>query len=195
MNQEKEEEKKKILKQTTIEDDAPKQTLAEKLKEKKKKQKKKQIIKYSILGFVAFIAYAIYWLFKPFYTGPDYGICRTFIELTVSYPSSVKVKDFSYTRDGSMRLWYTHTDAFGDYRMEEFRCWFTYNEFGVVSQINDIKMGKIHMPAQRVAALNSALHYFHANPVTYVWPYIPDSLEGVTFQTQAMRRIQFDPKK
>lgn len=195
MNQEKVQEKQEILKQTIIEDDTPKETLAEKLKKKKKKQKKKLIIRYSILGFVAFIAYGIYWLFKPFKAGPDYGICRTFIELTVSYPDTVKVKDFSYTRDGSMRLWYTHIDAFGEYRMEEFRCWFAYDEFGVVSKVNAIKMGKINMEPERVANLNSALPYFHANPVLLIWPYIPDSLEGVTFQTQLLRKIQFDPKR
>ncbi len=195
MDQDKAQEKQAILQQTVIEDEAPKETLAVKLKAKKKKQKKKLIIRYTILGFVSIIAYGVFWLLKPFKAGPDYGICHSFIELTVSYPNSVQVKDFSYTRDGSMRLWYTHTDAFGDYRMEEFRCWFSYNEFGQVSEVNDIKMGKINMDPEKVANLNNALPYFHANPVILTWPYIPDSLQGVTFQTQAMRRIQFDPKK
>lgn len=194
--QEQNQEKIDILKETVIEDEKPQVTLAEKLKEKKKKQRKRQAIFGSIFAFLAFIAYGIYWLFKPYMAYPDYGICRTFIELSVNYPHTIEAAEMNYTRDRSMRIWYTHTDAFGELRMEEFRCSFEYDAAtGAVIRVKNIRMGKINMDPKTVQALNNALPYFHANPLILAWPYVPDSLAGITFEIQALRKIQFDPKR
>ncbi len=188
-------EKNEILKQTVIEDEAPKVTLAQKLKTQKKKQKKKLIIRGSILSVVLLISYGFYWLMKPFMAYADYGICKSFIELTVSYPETIEVNELSYTLDGSMRLWYTQTDAFGEFRMESFVCSFEYDEAGQVSKVTNIKMGKINMSADKVEHLNSALPYFHANPLILPWPYVTDSLSNVIFDFESLRKIKFEAKK
>lgn len=188
-------DKGEILKQTVIEEEKPKASLAEKLKAENKKKLKKKIILTSVVIFSAFIAYGVHWLFKPYMAPPDYGICRTFIELNISYPETLEVSQFSYGRDGGLRLWFTHIDAFGEYRMEQFRCWFEYNEYGQVSKVKALKKGRVNLDPDIVAHLNSSLPYFHANPVILAWPYIPDSLTGVMFETHLFRKIQFDPKR
>ncbi|MGH1456378.1 MAG: hypothetical protein ACRBDI_06325 [Alphaproteobacteria bacterium] len=191
MNQEKNE----ILKQTVIEDEAPKETLAEKLNTQKKKKKKSLIVKSVAFSFIALISYGFYWLLKPFMAYADYGICRTFIELTVSYPETIEVNELSYLRDGSMRLWYTHTDAFGEFRMEPFVCTFEYDQAKQVTKITNIKMGKVNMSTERISTLNNALPYFHANPIILPWPYVTDSLSNVLFDFQGLQKIKFDEKK
>ncbi len=187
--------KEEILKQEVIEVEKPKQTLAEKLKAEKKKKRKKTIIWSVVLSFVAFISYSVYWLFKPYMAYADYGICKTFVELNVSYPHTIEVNEMSYTRDGSMRMWYTHIDAFGEFRMEQFVCSFEYDQAGNVSRVKNVKIGKVNMDAEKLEHLNNALPYFYENPVILAWPYVADSLTGVTFDFNALRKIQFDPKK
>ncbi|MGH1403874.1 MAG: hypothetical protein ACRBDL_06490 [Alphaproteobacteria bacterium] len=192
-----EQQEAEILKQTIIEDEKPKSSLSDKLKDKKKKQRKKNIKKYSILSFVGLIAFGIWFLFiKPYEAGPRYGICRSFLELTVPYPHTIHVSELKKHRDGGILLWYTYVDGFGGYRMESFTCNVKQDPKTKKWELFKIKLHKVDMDPQKIEHLAHALTYFDANPVVMEYPRrLPDSLRGLRFKTDNFRRIKISDKK
>lgn len=190
-------QKKEILNQTVIEDEKPEVSLAEKLRDQKKKAKKKKTKRIALLIFLSFFGYVLWFLFKPFKATAEYGICKTFIELTISYPHTLYVSEIQTLRDGTMRLWYSHIDPFGEYRMESFECKFTHDpNTGLVSSVDEIKMSKINMDPKQLEALNNALPYFAANPLIETWPAaLPDDVGALQLDFNAVRRIVIDPTK
>ncbi len=189
-------EKEEISKEATIEDQKPKQTLAEKLKEQKKAARKKAIKRSLLYGFLALFAYIVWFLFKPFKASAEYGICRSVLELTVPYPSSIHVSELKNKRDGSMLLWYTHTDAFGEYRMENFICKFRVNQKTGITELAEVKMGKVAMDPQRLAFLNNAMIYFAENPLILTWPTaLPDSIGDLKLETDKFRKVNLSDIK
>ncbi len=189
-------QKKEILNQTVMEEEAPEASLADKLRAQKKKQRKKRVL-LTILGcFVAFISYALWFLFKPFDASAEYGICKTFLELVTPYPHTIYVSEIVSLRDGSMRLWYSHTDPFGEYRMESFQCKFVHNrDTGLVDRIDEIRMSKVNMDPRRLEYLNNALPYFLANPLIEVWPAaLPDHIGALQLDFDSARKIVIDQK-
>ncbi len=189
-------EKAEIAKQTVVEDEKPRETLADKLKVQKKAARKKTIKRIALYSFLAFFAYALWFLFKPFKASAQYGICRTVLELTVSYPYSIYVSEIKPKRDGSLELWYTHTDAFGEYRMESFKCKIAVNPQTGTFEISELKMHKVTMDPEKVAFLNNAMPYFNENPLILNWPAeLPDSIGDLQFEFDAYRRIKLDGLK
>ncbi len=197
MNQEEE-----ISKQTTISEEAPKTSLAEKLRKQKlanKKKKKKRII---ILCSALVFSYLVYFLFKPFQASEEYGICRTILELLIPYPETLYVSEVKNQRDGSVKLWYTHTDAFGEYRMEDFRCKIVQHEgappesaYREITRIT-MRKDKIEMSQEMLDNLNNILPYFAANPLVMTYPAaLPDSLGALHFDFDAFRKYRIDNTK
>lgn len=186
-------EKQEIAKQTIVEDEKPKETLADKLKEQKKKTRKKTIKKTALYSFLALFAWMLWFLFKPYQASAEYGICRTVLELTVPYPYSIYVSELKNKRDGALELWYTHTDAFGEYRMESFTCRMGVNQETGNFELTEVKMYKVTMDPQKVAYLNSAMPYFAENPLILTWPAaLPDSIGALQFEFSKYRRISLD---
>ena len=103
-----------IAQQTAFEDTALGQavSLSDKLKEKKTEKKKKQY--KNIAKFVGFclVFYLFYFLFAPFKGGLPYGICKTFIELNVTFPDTILLSEVSTIRNGGVRIWFTHSLLF-----------------------------------------------------------------------------------
>jgi len=189
-------QKKEILNQTVIEDDTPEVTLADKLREQKKKQKKKKNILIASGIFVLFFSYALWFLLKPYDASAEYGICKTFLELVTPYPHTIYVSEIVSLRDGSMRLWYSHTDPFGEYRLESFQCKFSHNaETGLVDSVDEIRMSKVNMDPRQLEYLNNALPYFAANPLIEPWPSaLPDDISALQLDFNAVRKIVIDQK-
>ena len=211
MSEEQTEEEKEILRQTIIEDEEGtqenekeqdkedekklKSSLSEKLNEQKKAAKKKR---YKILGAlagVAFIGFAVWYLIAPYNAGPKYGICRTLLELQLPYPHTLYVSELKPLRDRSIKLWYTHTDAFGEYRMESFTCKLQRNKETGAFEIVSLKMHKVFLEQEKIDALNGAMPYFAANPLVLTWPArLPDSLNDLHFDFDSVRKIKIAPK-
>ncbi len=191
-----EQQEAEILKQTIFEDEKPKSSLADKLQAKKKKQRRKNIKKYSILSFVGLIAFGIWFLFiKPFEAGPRYGICRSFLELTVPYPHTIHVSELK-KRNGGLLLWYTYIDGFGGYRMESFTCIVKKNKETKKYELSKIKLHKLDMDAQEMEYLAHAMTYFNETPVILEHPRrLPDSLRGLRIRSDKFRRITISNKK
>ncbi len=189
-------QKEEILKETLVEDEKPKETLADKLREQKKKARKKAIKRAALYGFLLFFAYILWFLFKPFDASAEYGICRSILELTVPYPQSIYVSEIKNKRDGSMLLWYTHTDAFGEYRMDRFICRFRVNPQTGITELAEVKTRTVTMSPEKLASLNKAMIYFHENPLILTWPTaLPDSIGDLKFEVDKFRRVNLSDVK
>lgn len=193
---EKTSEEKEISEQTTIEEEKPQASLATKIKEQKKAKKKKTLVRGSIVGGVLFIGLIINYLLAPYKATETYGICRTLLELQLPYPHTLYVSEIKPLRDGSLRIWYTHTDAFGEYRMENFNCKLGIEEETGKLKIVSLRMHKVFVEPDKIAALNGALIYFQENPLILEWPApLPDSLQDLHFDFDSVRRIVIDATK
>ncbi len=189
-------EEEEILKQTVIEEEKPRSALVEKLKEKKKLQRKKLTIRIIILIFVSLISYGVWWAIKPFKASEEYGICRSLLELFVPYPHTIYVSELKLLRDGNLKLWYTHTDAFGEYRLESFQCKLLKNPKTGLLQLSEIKMHKVYLEKSKVKHLNSSLIYFREHPLVLNWPRaLPDSIGALYFDFDSVRKIVLNIKK
>lgn len=190
-------DQKELIAQQTIIEDEPKISLAEKLREKKKLQRKKTTKRiFQVIGAL-FFAYVLWFLFKPFKASAEYGICRTMLEMHVPYPHTLYVSEMRIKRDGALELWYTHTDAFGEYRMEPLLCRIEYYpnpETNVpMPQVTELKFNKVSMAPEYLAFLNNAMPYFVEFPLIETYPaLLPDSLSDLQLETDKFRRIRLD---
>ncbi len=193
-------EAQEILKQSIIEDEKLEPTspsLADKLKEQKKLKKKKTIKRTALSLLGLFVIYIVWWGLKPFKSSAEYGICRTFLELSIPYPHTLNVGEIKILRDGGMRLWYSYIDAFGEYRGENFTCYLQPDpEKPGKVKLTEIKFRKINMNATQIASLNNALIYFEENPLIMNWPVpLPNNLSDLHFETDLFRRVQLNITK
>ena len=186
-------EETKILEQTIIEEENPKSGLAEKLNQKrqlKKKQKNK-----IFLGFIGLLLFSliIWWGLKAPKASAEYGICRTLLELQVPYPHTIYVSELKAQRTGGLKLWYTHIDAFGEYRLEDFICKLENNPETGALEIVEIKMHKVYLDPEQITYLNHAMLYLVENPIIMNWPApLPNSLNDLHFDTDSFRKIILD---
>ncbi|MCK5374251.1 MAG: hypothetical protein KAJ40_03120 [Alphaproteobacteria bacterium] len=189
-------QKKEIAQQTVIEDESQ-NSLVEKLTEKRKIQRKKTFRRIMLACLLLLFGCATWFLFKPFKASADYGICHTMLELMLPYPHTLYVSEVKIKRTGTMELWYTHIDAFGEYRMEPFICNIQHDAANNNAPvITELRMNKISIPQERLAFLNNAMFYFVANPRAFNYPVeLSDSLAGLQIETEKFRKIQLDPKR
>ena len=189
-------EEEEVLKQTVIEEEKPKDSLADRLRARKAAQKKKRIIIISLGCVLSVFSGIAWWLFKPRTVNPEYGICRSFLELNIPYPHTLYVSQIKRLRDRSLRLWYTHIDAFGEFRMESFQCKMARNPNTKAMELIEIKMDKVYLEPDKIASLNNALPYFEENPLILNWPApLPDSLEDLLFDFDSVRSVILNIRK
>jgi len=69
----------------------------------------------------------IYLLFKPFQGSMLFGICKVFLEQQVQFPHTLRLS-VAQEFQQSARIWYSHVDAFGAYRLEPMECFYIPDE-------------------------------------------------------------------
>lgn len=196
-------DEQEILKQTLINDDVlanevvqkgadepPEDVLAKKLNAEKtlrKKKRNKRIM--SILGGVGFV-YLVMWGLEPFSASIEYGICKTFLELNVTYPTTLHVNELNVLSDGSYRLWFSQIDPFGASRQDSFQCNFAYSPEGMPT-LTKVKIGTIFVDKQKIDYFNTAVPYLVANPPDLVYPApLSDNVANLQFDTSAFTNIK-----
>lgn len=153
-------------------------------KQKKDPETKKKKISFKIklsekeiiggaLGVVGLIIGLAFWTTTLPSKGPiEFGVCRTFAELQLKYPHSLKVTTIDRFRNAH-EIFYTFIDAFGMHRSNRIECTFTRGPEGQL-QIASVSInGKpftdreqinyYNMAIPAVIAANPDLHYRSLN--------------------------------
>ncbi|MDH5723377.1 MAG: hypothetical protein OEY94_08670 [Alphaproteobacteria bacterium] len=167
-------------------------SLAEKIKEEKKLRKKKKVKRMLLIGFFLLFAYLLYFLFKPFEESINYGICKTFLELQVFYPHTIYISEVQRLRSGTMRIWFSRIDPFGEYRMTPFECTFSPqpNPATGMPVITKMRMGKIEISPEIVKQYNHAIPWIVQNPPSLVLPgKLPDDIKLLQEDVNVFRKI------
>ncbi len=93
----------------------------QRLEARRKRDKKRKTVKRSIYGFLAFLAFIIWYGFQPLTAGMEFGICRTFVESRMTFPQTMKIVNYDQFGD-SHRVFYTYTNPYGYHRSEMIEC-------------------------------------------------------------------------
>ena len=107
-----------------------------------------------------------------------FGICKVFTEMYVQFPTTLKfnsVEEFST----SVRIWYTHTDSFGEYIMEPIQCYYKADEqYGYI--LDKVTIRRREIDQKIVDDFNKTLPVIFANPPDLTLPVPPeDSLKNL----------------
>lgn len=193
-------QKTNILEQTVVEAEVlqPKRSLAEKLKAEKTAKKKKFRKRAIRLSLLAFFSLLVWFLIKPFKASEIYGVCHTLLELTIPYPHTMYVSEVQPTVKRGLVMWYSHIDAFGEYRLEEFTCNIGYlpSTDGVsppkLSVIN-LEKRKQKFDQETIESFNHAMIYFEENPLVFNYPAaLPDTIGALHFDFASVVRYRVD---
>ena len=180
-----------ILKQTIVEDEKPEASLTELLKQEKKKKNKRNIIFGGGSLFVIVIGLLIFNSSQPRLAGTRYAICHTLLELLIPYPHTLHVSTMSPQRDGSLRLWYNHIDAFGEFRMEPFTCTVYQDKQTNKWVIKEVKLNTVSLEPTQIAFLNNAMVYFDENPIKLEYPTpLPNKINNLRFRTDSFWNVK-----
>lgn len=163
--------------------DRPLSPLAQKKKDLRKKRTK------NLLYFAVFsiLAYGAWFLFKPFQSGMNYGICKVFAELQVPYPYTIYYSEVVEFSD-SIRIWYSYLDSFGDYRLVPIQCYFGPHEtygFG----LDRVTIGRREIDPDVVERFNSSIPSIITNPPDLIYPTpLPNDPADLQFDFDAFRK-------
>lgn len=158
---------------------------------KRKEERKFQMKLAAAAGVFLVLAYGVWLVFFSVTKGTKgYGLCKTFLELNVQYPSLLRISTVEIF-DTSARIWFTQFDSFGDYRMEPIQCYFKIAEDGTVS-VDRILISRREVDPKKVQKFNVLVPMLLANPPDLTLPDpLPDSLEDVQIQTDQFRKPLF----
>ena len=147
---------------------------ASKVKEEKQKKQKSFMKRGGIALAILLVGYFVYYLMQPYKGSMAFGVCKVFIELHVQYPTTLKlssVEEFST----SVRVWYTHTDSFGEYIMEPIQCYFKADDtYGFI--LDKVTIRRREFDQQVVDDFNNSIGVVFANPPDLTIPYPLDNV-------------------
>lgn len=148
------------------------------LKNKKTKPKKKKSIKKMVfLGVVGFISLILWWGFQPFRGTIEYGVCKVFAELKVSYPSTFQTL-FIQNFDQSVRIYYSHLDGYGQSRSEFIECSFRPDP-NTGFAIESVKINRTAISQDEIENFNRTIPAILANPPDLVLPSYEDLFKNL----------------
>ncbi len=173
-----------------------------KISEEKQLKRKKQIKYGSILAVIVVLGYLFSRLFIPYQGHQTFAICKTFLELNVEYPSTLRLNE-SVTRGGNkVRIWFSHIDGFGQYKIQQIECIYGPDEtlpyvlesVAISSvTITDDNRDRWEVDADKVRLFNKAALPYLINAdldLTLPWP-LPTRISELKFDTHLFRRPLF----
>ena len=111
-------------------------------------------------------------LFIPYKGTMAFGICKVFLELNVQYPSTIEVSNVEEFAT-SVRVWYSHSDSFGEFRMEPIQCYFKADEeLGFI--LDKVTVRRREIDPELVNKFNQSLAVVLQNPPDLTLPPPPD---------------------
>lgn len=170
-----------------LEDEKPQSRLREK-KKATARQKRKRYLIFAGLGL---FCYVFYLLLIPYKGGLNYGVCKVFLELYVKYPETLSlstVEDFG----DSYRIWFTHIDEFGQYRLDNMQCFYRSDETTGFA-LERVSISRRPIDQDIVDAFNPSIPVIAKFPPDLTLPSpLPDSLRDIEILTNDFRRKIFN---
>lgn len=172
-----------------------------KVSHKKQKQRKKQI-KYGIIfGILVLLGYGISRLFIPYQGHQTFAICKTFLELNVQYPTTIRLSE-AFTRGNKVRIWFSHLDGFGQYKIQQIQCIYGPDE-KLPYKLESVAISSVtitsenrdrwEIDAEKIKLFNKAVMPFlitYDLDLTLPWP-LPNRIRDLKFETHLFRRPIF----
>jgi hypothetical protein len=155
--------------------------------QKKIAERKKQMRRIGYSALALLFIYLLYWLFKPYQQGMDYGICKTFIELITPFPQSIYYSEVVSFND-SIRVWYSQNDPFGQYRLQALQCFFgPHEQYGM--GLTRVTIGRREIDPEIVKQFNHALPAIFAYPPDLVYPTpLPNDPRDLQFDFERFKK-------
>lgn len=160
-------------------DDAIQSSLADSTYAKRQRQKTALMKKIGggALG-LALVGWLLYVLFAPYKGDLRFGLCKTFIELRVTYPPALR---YSFARHfpDKMRVWYIQHDPFGHIRIEKMDCFFSYDTQGL-PYLTKAELNRRAIAQDEISAFNTARDAVLSNPPDLTYPHgLPKELKAL----------------
>lgn len=130
--------------------------------------KKLKQIGLGIVGVIAVITLLSIYGCQPKKASMAYGLCSTFLELNTPYPQSLKYTGLEGSRT-AVRIYYTSTDPFGQYKQEMIECKFGPDE-KMGMKITEVLRNRRPMDAEAIKKFNLTLPIIMASDPYLVAP-------------------------
>ncbi len=112
-----------------------------------------KIIVPAIVLVISFVAWNAT---RPIQGSVYFGICRTFLETQVRYPKTIDLTAVEWI-ENSLRVYFTHTDAYGEHRSEIFEC--RFNKKAQTLAIQEARRNRMLVAAEKVKAYNKTIPF------------------------------------
>ena len=135
---------------------------------------KRNIVLLVLLGIVGFIGFLVWSSTRPVLGGPHYGVCRTIAELQLTYPSTMAVSE-AYRFGSTTRVYYTYTNAFGEYKLSVIRCKYLRDPRtkALTLKLESIKLDRMELSPEKVAEYNKLVNVILASKPDLALPRPP----------------------
>ncbi|MFA5593046.1 MAG: hypothetical protein WC989_07015 [Micavibrio sp.] len=130
-------------------------------------RKKKQIL-YGGAALACLLLVLMMFSCQPARGSMAYGICSVFLEMNVDYPQTIQHTDYegSYT---AVRIYFTNTDAFGEFKLEMIECTFGPDE-AMGMKLTQVARNRRPVEPAKVEAFNRILPVIMASDPYRVLP-------------------------
>jgi hypothetical protein len=137
----------------------------------KKRKSRKKTLKWSGGIFVALVLVLIWYGFRPLTGTINVGVCRTFVQLQVPYPQSVKLSSTEQI-DRIMRMYYTYTGTFGETRSDMIECKFMTTPQGQLA-LESVMINRDPVDQEKIDRFNMTIPIIIANKPSLIVPAPP----------------------
>ena len=149
---------------------------------RKRKKRVGHFKKVGIAIMALILGYGIYLLFKPFQGSMLFGICKVFLEQQVQFPHTLRLS-VAQEFQQSARIWYSHVDAFGAYRLEPMECFYIPDEV-TGAKFEYVTVGRRQLDPDIIERFNRSIPVILQNPPDLTLPQgFPDTLNALKFDT------------
>lgn len=140
--------------------------------------RERKFILWGVMAAAALLLLGTIYSCQPNKGSMAYGICSTLLELDTQYPETIRHSNLEGSRT-TVRIYFTTTDAFGQYKLEMFECKFGPDE-KMGMRVTDILRNRKSLGPQAVARANIALptiisaNPYRVSPPEWKNPLLPD---------------------
>ncbi|MDB5490754.1 MAG: hypothetical protein JWO78_603 [Micavibrio sp.] len=120
---------------------------------------------------VGIIGLIVWTVMQPRYGSIQFGICKVFIEKTLSYPLDYRVVSV-YEKPNEVRMEYTSTNEYGEYILRQVSCRFRPDPVTVWA-LTEVLQNRVKLPEEMVTPFNATIPGIIANPPDLALPYEP----------------------